>query len=238
MNKPEKIYLDIEEKIKSKFYPIGSTLPSENQLAANYNVSRETIRKALKLLKENGYIQKQHGRGSIVLNNHLLSFPISGLVSYKELQKDLDFNSKTIIVKNELVELPLALKGKYDLADDELFIHLIRARSIDDEVVIIDEDYIRQSIVPSISNAVAEDSIYHYFETDLNLKIDYAQKEFTSEKANALDKEWLKLESHDYIIKVTSHVFLEDMTFFQLTHSRHHLERFRFSEFARRKNHF
>ena len=61
-------------------------LPSENELTKKYNVSRETIRKALTLLLENGYIQKKQGKGSIVLDVKRFNFPISGLTSYKELQ--------------------------------------------------------------------------------------------------------------------------------------------------------
>ncbi|UUX33081.1 trehalose operon repressor [Fundicoccus culcitae] len=238
MNKFEKIYLDLEAKIKDNTYQIGSSLPTENSLANTYGVSRETIRKTLKLLTENGYIQKQHGRRSVVLNHTLYSFPISGLISYKELQKDQGFKSETHLIKNELVSVPPSLCGKYDLAEDELFIHLIRARKINGETVIIDEDYIRQSIVATIPDEVALDSIYQYFEEELGLKIDYAKKEFTAEKANELDQELMHLKDTDYIINVESHVFLEDMTFFQLTSSRHHLERFRFSEFARRRHHF
>lgn len=238
MNKFEKIYLDLEAKIKDNTYQIGSSLPTENSLANTYGVSRETIRKTLKLLTENGYIQKQHGRRSVVLNHTLYSFPISGLISYKELQKDQGFKSETHLIKNELVSVPPSLYGKYDLAEDELFIHLIRARKINGETVIIDEDYIRQSIVATIPDEVALDSIYQYFEEELGLKIDYAKKEFTAEKANELDQELMHLKDTDYIINVESHVFLEDMTFFQLTSSRHHLERFRFSEFARRRHHF
>ena len=88
MNKFEKIYLDIEHKIKSGQYPIGQLIPTEHELAEMYGVSRETIRKAQKLLLENGFIHKKQGRGSVVLDFNRFSFPITGLVSYKELQRE------------------------------------------------------------------------------------------------------------------------------------------------------
>ena len=43
-------------------------LPSENELMQSYGFSKDTIRKALSLLEIDGYIQKQQGRNSIVLN--------------------------------------------------------------------------------------------------------------------------------------------------------------------------
>lgn len=235
MNKFEKIYLDIEKKIKAGDYPIGSLIPSEHELAKMYDVSRETIRKAQKLLLENGFIQKKQGRGSIVLDFHRFSLPISGLVSYKELKTEQNIASTTRLIKNETIKAPDFLVGQNGVTADESFIHLIRTREMNNEVMIIDEDYIRCSIIDHVPMEAAIDSIYEYFENDLSLTIGYATKEFIAEKANPLDIELMHLQAMDYIISVSSHVFLEDTTFFQYTASHHRLEKFQFSEFARRK---
>lgn len=235
MNKFERIYLDIEHKIKAGDYPIGSLIPSEHELAKHYDVSRETIRKAQKLLLENGFIQKKQGRGSIVLDYHRFSLPISGLVSYKELQVEQNIDSRTRLIKNEQIPAPDFLVGQNGVTADELFIHLVRTREMNQEVMIIDEDYIRCSVIDHVPMEAAKDSIYEYFENELSLTIGYATKEFVAEKASPLDIELMHLEPMDYIISVSSHVFLEDTTFFQYTVSHHRLEKFQFSEFARRK---
>jgi len=39
-------------------------LPSENELSGKYSVSRQTIRKALEVLEEEGFIYAEHGRGT------------------------------------------------------------------------------------------------------------------------------------------------------------------------------
>ncbi|WP_124057767.1 trehalose operon repressor [Vaginisenegalia massiliensis] len=238
MNKFEKIYLDIEKKIKDGIYPIGSLIPSEHDLASQYNVSRETIRKAQKILLENGFIQKKQGRGSVVLDYNRFSFPISGLVSYKELQEEQRINSITHLIQNRIVPAPEFLVGLEDVTPDEKFIHLVRTRVMNGEVMIIDEDYIRCSVVERIPDSIAKDSIYQYFEQQLNLSIGYATKEFIAEKASNMDIDLMNLNPMDYVIKVSSHVFLEDTTFFQYTTSHHRLEKFRFAEFARRKPRF
>ena len=49
----------------TKVYPPHTLLPSEKQLIDIYGASRETIRKALNLLRSTGYIQKKQGKGSI-----------------------------------------------------------------------------------------------------------------------------------------------------------------------------
>lgn len=42
----------------------GDKLPSENELSDKYSVSRQTIRKALAILQNEGYIYAEHGRGT------------------------------------------------------------------------------------------------------------------------------------------------------------------------------
>lgn len=86
-NKFIRIYEDIADRIRTGEIEAGTLLQSELDLSESYQTSRETIRKALKMLYEEGYIQKIQGKGSIVLDIRKIDFPISGLVSFKELAK-------------------------------------------------------------------------------------------------------------------------------------------------------
>ena len=45
----------------------GEQLPSENELSAKYGVSRQTVRKALEILQNKGYIYAEYGRGDVLL---------------------------------------------------------------------------------------------------------------------------------------------------------------------------
>ncbi len=52
-----------QQILKGSIKP-GDKLPSEHQLAAQYQVSRHTVRKALSILESEGYVSPQHGRGT------------------------------------------------------------------------------------------------------------------------------------------------------------------------------
>lgn len=238
MKKFEKVYLDLLTKIENKIYPEDSCLPSEPILTQEYQVSRETLRKALKLLEEQGYIQKKQGLGSIVLNYQRFALPISGLTSYKELQEQRSLQSETIVIQNRLVEAPQHLVEGGLISKDEWMIHLVRLRVIKGQPVIVDEDYIRQTIVKDIPNHCAKNSIYQYFEGELGLHISYASKEIRADQADSQLSELLQISPGQYVINVRSQVFLEDTTFFQYTISHHKLDKFRFYDFARRRHTF
>jgi GntR family transcriptional regulator len=57
---------DIRSKIDSGEYPAGDALPSETVLMAEYDISRPTLRDAIKLLRGEGRLVVEHGRGMFV----------------------------------------------------------------------------------------------------------------------------------------------------------------------------
>lgn len=62
------VYETISEWLKEGKYKPGDKLPGENILAEQLNVSRGTLRQAMLLLQEDGFIVNQQGRGNIVLS--------------------------------------------------------------------------------------------------------------------------------------------------------------------------
>lgn len=236
MNKFKEIFLDLEQKILAQEYPPHTLLPSENQLIKMYSVSRETVRKALNLLRDAGYIQKKQGKGSIVLDLNRFDFPISGLTSFKELQTAQRIPSETNVVEirkiavspklHEITEWPVAAEAW----------RLIRQRRIDGEVVILDKDYLIADIIPELPAIKAQKSIYDYFENDLSLEISYAQKEITVDPVNKELRDLMDLHPEDqHVVTVRSLVYLEDTRCFEYTESIHRLDKFRFVDFARRR---
>ena len=236
MNKFKEIFLDLEQKILSNEYPPHSLLPSENQLIKMYSVSRETVRKALNLLKNAGYIQKKQGKGSIVLDLNRFDFPISGLTSFKELQDTQRIPSETKVVEIRKIAVSPKLHGITDWPVASEAWKLVRQRKIDGEVVILDKDYLDASIIEELPERRAQDSIYDYFENDLGLEIAYAQKEITVDPVNKELRDLMDLHPDDqHVVTVRSLVYLEDTRCFEYTESIHRLDKFRFVDLARRR---
>lgn len=235
MNKYREIFLDLEKKILNGVYPANSLLPSENQLMELYTTSRETVRKALNLLKDAGYIQKKQGKGSIVLDFERFNFPISGLTSYKELQDSQNIPTETLVncLEVELVTEKLSERTGWPVGSETW--KLVRQRRIDNEVVILDIDYIKRSIIPDLPIEECQNSLYEYIEKDLGLEISYANKEVTVEKVTDRDSELMDLAGDSHVVVIRSVVFLENTECFEYTESRHRLDKFKFTDFARRR---
>ena len=234
MNKFFKIYLELREKIEHRQYRSNSLLPSENELAREYNVSRETIRKALLLLLENGYIHKIQGKGSIVLDVHRFRLPVTGILSFKERRQFQDVDATTKVLVNKEVDAPDFLVRLGLVKPDEKLIYLVRQRIVDGEAVILDKDYIRKSTIGDLPTNRVEESLYEYLEKDLGIKISYGNKDFKIEPVNEEDTTYIDLKGHKQIAVLRSDVYTEGTDFLHYNESRHRVDNFYFSEFARR----
>ncbi|MBB5174641.1 trehalose operon repressor [Texcoconibacillus texcoconensis] len=233
-NKYIHIYRDIVEKIRNKTIKPQSTLPSEHELMEVYETSRETIRKALNVLAQNGFIQKVQGKGSIVLDSDKIDFPVSGLVTFKELAKNMGQTYRTIVQFLDVTHPSDELMSKLDLEPSDEVWRVFRIREIDDEKVILDKDFIKRDYVETLTREVCENSIYEYIENELGMLISFAKKEIIVEEPSEEDREHLDLEGFSNIVVVKNFVYLEDASLFQYTESRHRPDKFRFVDFARR----
>ncbi|MFM9276524.1 trehalose operon repressor [Paenibacillus jiagnxiensis] len=228
------IFNDYSEKIQTGELAPGTKLPSEHDITAEYETSRETVRKALNLLAQNGYIHKVRGKGSFVLDIGRMNFPVTGLISFKEMSEKLGRSTKTHVHEVELVPVSSELARQLQIAVGEPVWKVVRSREIKGERIILDKDYFLSTVVGSLDKEIAGRSIYEYLEQELQLKISYAKKEISVEEVTEEDSRLLDLHDYRHIVVVRNYVYLEDTTQFQYTESRHRLDKFQFVDFARR----
>ncbi|RCW76828.1 trehalose operon repressor [Saliterribacillus persicus] len=230
------IYNEIVEKMEAGIYKPNSLLASEHELKEQYDTSRETIRKALNLLAQNGYIQKIRGKGSMVIDRNKFDFPVSGLVSFKELASSMAESPETEVHTCELITSSKELEQQLQLKSSDNVWEIIRTRSFSGSKIILDKDYLLEKYVPTITREHAEDSIYAYLENELKLAISFAKKEIVVEEPTEEDRALLDLEGFHNIVVIKNYVYLDDASLFQYTESRHRPDKFRFVDFARRQH--
>jgi len=75
----QQIHHTLKQQIQQGVYPTGSLLPSENELCATFQTTRMTVRQALNELVRDGFIERRHGKGSLVTSTR----PSLGLLSFR-----------------------------------------------------------------------------------------------------------------------------------------------------------
>ncbi|WP_066305250.1 trehalose operon repressor [Bacillus sp. FJAT-29814] len=233
-NKYLTIYNHLVQQIKGGGIQPGTLLPSEHELTEQFSTSRETIRKALNLLAQNGYIQKVRGKGSIVIDISKFDFPVSGLTSFKELAQKMGKKPKTIVNELSLLKPDSYIRQQLQLSGKDQVWKVIRTREIGGEKIILDRDFLVRKFVPELTEEICADSIYAYIEGKLNLTISFAKKEIVVEEPTEEDRALLDLDGFHNIVVIKNLVYLDDASLFQYTESRHRPDKFRFVDFARR----
>lgn len=228
------IYSQLLEMIDHGEIKSGEKLPSENELMKLYQVSRDTVRKSLALLEQNGHISKVKGKGSVVLDKKVYEFAVSGLTSFKEHSAGIGGKIETKVICLEKMEPDSTNKKRLQLQEGDQIWYIERLRVVDNEAIILDTDIVNARFVPELSEAIVEDSLYEYLENVLELKIGFAEKEITVQEAHLNDKRFMDLNQYDMVVCVKSYVYLEGGTLFQYTESRHRPDKFIFTDFAKR----
>jgi len=235
-NKYQTIYQDISGQIIKGEYHFHDQLPSESLLVKKYNVSRETVRKALSLLQVNGYIQKLKGKGSVVIYQEGTNLPVSQLVSFQEISATLGIDYQTHVESFKLVraaDYPVA-KAALNIEDDMLLYEVVRTRTKNQRVDIIDIDYFTADLISDLTKDIAAQSIYAYIEKQLELKISFSNKAITFEPMTDLEFRLFAEAVPPYAATVRSIVHLSNAVPFQYNISKHRASEFRFVEFSRR----
>jgi DNA-binding GntR family transcriptional regulator len=79
---------ELQRRMESGEYPPGSLLPSEHQLSAEFAIARPTVVRALRVLRQEGWIETQQGKGSFVRGRPALAEVASERRGQAELDRD------------------------------------------------------------------------------------------------------------------------------------------------------
>ena len=79
---------ELRRRIESGEYPPGSLLPSEHQLSEEFQIARPTVVRALRVLRQDGWIETQQGKGSFVRGRPALAGLESQRTGEEALNRD------------------------------------------------------------------------------------------------------------------------------------------------------
>ena len=110
--KYQAVFMDLQNKILSGYWPEGAMIPTEIELCRKHNVSRITVRRALDDLVQLGFIRRARGKGSFVCKTKPYAEYRTGLVSqdgldsdssiFNQIQEDVLYGPTTELSKNLL----------------------------------------------------------------------------------------------------------------------------------------
>ena len=166
-NKSLPLYKEVANKIKEDIIfsklSEGDMIPSEANLAEMYNVSRVTVRRAIKLLVEENLLYSVQGSGTFI-QKEKMEYDIFKLQSFttEMIEKNTEFFNEILDFK--LIVPSAVVQNILGLADGEKIFFVKRLRYIKDEPYILEETHLPAKLFPELSVDIMKQSFYEHIQ--------------------------------------------------------------------------
>lgn len=155
LNKSEGVALYVQvretlrDQIRTGVLKAGQKLPSEEDLAAQFGVSRMTLRKGISDLVDLGMLYRRRGVGTIVTQFHV-ERDHNRLTDFYETARAEGFKAEVILLNKEVVSAKLAIAEALGLHESEPIIRIETLRLANDVPVTVYDEYVSYKLYPDL----------------------------------------------------------------------------------------
>jgi GntR family phosphonate transport system transcriptional regulator len=109
---------ELRQAVTTGIYKAGECLPTEAELSQQFSVNRHTLRRSIQILKQEGLLTSDQGRGTFVTTK-LIHYPIRDRISYTQLlqEQGISVQRQTLSITEIVADDLLAKKLKLGLGD-------------------------------------------------------------------------------------------------------------------------
>ncbi|APX71517.1 GntR family transcriptional regulator [Companilactobacillus allii] len=226
MSRYKDIAKNIQDRIQSGEYKPNQILPSQKDLATEFQTSRVTIQKSLDELSNKNLIIRKQGSGSFVAPNPLSTLDI--LSSQYEGTTQLFRDKGTITTKVLRFDIRLPQKKeaeRLNISDTTPVYDVFRLRNLNDEPYELDQSIMPLSVITDLTEQIAKGSIYNFIENNLGLKVGSSTRKISAKKPNDDDIKYLDCKNNDPVLQVSQTVSLTDGRIFEYSHTKHRYDK-------------
>ncbi len=160
----KRIANNIKDDIMNGIYKENEKLPSELKLAEKYETTKMTVRKALSLLVNNGFLYAVSKVGYYVSSEQdIRSFNNINAGSLRFLNRGAKIETKVLDFK--IVEARDFLAAKFNIKANDLVYAIVRVRLVNDMPYTIENIYMPKYLFEDFNISIAENSIYSYIKS-------------------------------------------------------------------------
>lgn len=202
----------IIENIKNGTYKAGDKLPTETELEAIYNVSRITVRRAVKELCDKNILVKKQGKGTFVLDSSL-RIRLNEIGGFHEAVEERNQTAFSELLSLEKKKASDEFSEYLNIPDTSDIIEVKRVMGHDDTVIFIDTCYLPCDRYPDIQKYLTGNfSVYKILKTIYHIKMVNSEKVIKVRKAKKDEAAYLHCEEGDPVFDIFKIVYDENDT--------------------------
>lgn len=221
-----RIYDALKKEIDQEVWKIGDRLPSERDLSERFEVSRMTLRQAVSLLVDEGFLERRVGSGTFVANQRVQE-KMSGTTSFSEIvsSQGKSPSSKLISYQRKLAS-DTEIK-KLQLNEGDYVVRMERVRYADNVPLVFEVASIPEKIIKPFDR---QEIITQFFKTlkDNGYDIGKSQQVIYAKTASEHVANYLDISKGHAILALTQITYFSDGKPFEYVRSQYVGDRFEF----------
>lgn len=182
-----RVYGSLKAQVEAGDFKLGDFLPAEPELQKLFNVSRTTVRRAVELLAQEGFVCIQQGKGTEVLDFKATQ-RLQYVTSFSETLRDKGFSVRFRELSVGFITAPRRVAADLKVEPDSRLVRVQRVILANGKPIAIVLNYLLPEIVPGIEKRIAGmKSLYAFLESEYNVRIE-AATDYISAKAAAAEE--------------------------------------------------
>lgn len=212
---PEPLHKQISDRMRKNIttgvWPSHYKLRAEPDLASDFEVSRGTVRRALRTLIEEGLLVQVHGKGTFVPSK-MIEPPIAQeLLSLAEGLAQLGVEFETHVRDSKVTSPPSRVQALLDLDLDAKVFQLERTRSIEGVAVAFLVNYVRVDFCPGIEAYNFTDrTLFGVIEGEYHQRLASGRRTFEAQAASRDISEVLQVPEGSPILYLEQVAYIAD----------------------------
>lgn len=221
-----RIHDAIKKEIDGGVWEIGQRLPSERDLADDYEVSRMTLRQAITLLVEEGILERRVGSGTYVAS-HRVQEKMRGTTSFTEIVRSQGKTPSSQLISYQRKPANETEIQQLQLKATDTVVRMERVRFADNVPLVFEVASIPEKLIQSFNQ---EDITEHFFQTltDNGYEIGKSQQRIYAKNASERVANYLKVPKNHAVLALTQISYFTDGRPFEYVHSQYVGDRFEF----------
>lgn len=184
----------IIENIDNNTWNPGDKIYSEQQLSEQFNVSRNTAKKAIEDLVQEGILYRIQGKGTF-LSHPKIEQSLSAFYSFSQVLKEKGLKPKDIILEIKIEPATHKIAKALKIEKGEEVIMLQRLRCANDEPIILESSYLPKYRIDDVDklSLVGETPLYDVLRTEFGISVNSAKETFEPILIRQEEKEHLEV---------------------------------------------
>lgn len=221
------IHNQLRENIEDGKLKVGEKIPAERELAADFDVSRMTLRQAIQALVDEGILERRVGSGTFVANRKVQE-KMSGVTSFTDLMQSLGKTPSSTTISYHLTIPSQTEIEKLKLGKDEQVVRMERVRLANDVPICFEIATVPARLIENFSKEEVTNSFWQTLEKKAHLYPGHAIQHISATKATKKIATYLNVKRGDALLRMTQLSYLQDGTPFEYVHTQYVGSRFEF----------